>query len=339
MKKTLLYLTLFLSAGNLHATIRTVNNNGGAQYTTINNAVLAAASGDTIYICGSTSQYIAPTTAKANLTFIGTGFNVQKQNPLKSTIASQFLLGNNNILIGLELIGQVQYYSGNTGLTFRRCYILGPMYPTVVNGYCNNMVIDQCIMVSGPFSTNQFGTLIITNSLFFTVNSNAFSSGILYMANVNINNCTFVNSTTTPSILLFPYTTPITNGINISNCIFWRVNPNLVTSVSYFNNYSSNANLNNYGTGNITSSTWPFIQSQASVNTTWSYNYNFGILTSSLAHNAGNDGTDLGIYGGTTPYLVTGEPPIPQIDSMLIIGTHFTPGATMNLQFKTVTGN
>jgi len=86
MKKALALIAITVSCWKLEATVLTVNNTGGAQFTTIQSAVVAANPGDTIYICGSSTGYAGPTTRKSDLTFIGTGFNVMKQNALKSFV-------------------------------------------------------------------------------------------------------------------------------------------------------------------------------------------------------------------------------------------------------------
>ncbi|MBK9401305.1 MAG: hypothetical protein IPN36_10725 [Bacteroidetes bacterium] len=50
MKKALVLIAISLSCLKLEATVLTVNNIGGAQYTTIESAVVAATPGDTIYL-------------------------------------------------------------------------------------------------------------------------------------------------------------------------------------------------------------------------------------------------------------------------------------------------
>lgn len=72
-----------------NATVRTVNNNfsGPGQFTTIDAAIAASSDAvmDTILVAGSSNLYGAFTITK-RVCIIGTGWNPQKQNPLRSTI-------------------------------------------------------------------------------------------------------------------------------------------------------------------------------------------------------------------------------------------------------------
>jgi len=70
--------TLFLSflfSVNVFATVRTVCNNPStlAQYNTIQAAITASASGDTIYVHGSPTRYAGFTITDKRLTIIGPG--------------------------------------------------------------------------------------------------------------------------------------------------------------------------------------------------------------------------------------------------------------------------
>src|SRR5215213_2546004 len=90
---------IFLCSGlcvNTYATIRTVNNyvNSLAQYTTIQAAVDASTSGDTIYVHGSNVQYAAFTVTDKRLTILGAGWApVKNYLPYKSTVASMTFSG------------------------------------------------------------------------------------------------------------------------------------------------------------------------------------------------------------------------------------------------------
>lgn len=337
MKKICLSLLVALLPICAIATVHTVNNTGGAQYTTIQSAVVAAAPGDTIYICGSSTGYAGPTTRKSDLTFIGTGFNVMKQNAVKSFINTSFSIGNNNKCFGIEFQGQILYISGNPYLYFKRCRILGPISTGFVNSTLYSLEVDECISLSGLLSSSLHTSVIIRNTLFFSENGNRPFMGLPYVGNMLIDHCTFVNETTLV-IDLFSGNLPSTLGITISNCVFWRITPNASSLTSYFNNYAASTDLNNYGSGNISSSDWPFVSTQAAVTTVFSYNYDLNVLATSPANNAANDGTDMGMYGGLNPYYASGEPPIPQMDSMQVTGTQFSPGGNMNVKFYSVKG-
>src|SRR5712671_2247424 len=83
---------LFLSLGvcvNMFATVRTVSNNPLtlAQYNTIQAAVNASVSGDTIYVQGSTTHYAGFTIQDKRLTIIGPGWSpAQNFQAFKATV-------------------------------------------------------------------------------------------------------------------------------------------------------------------------------------------------------------------------------------------------------------
>jgi len=79
MKKLILFaLTLFIMQAN--ATVHTVNKvtGGGAQFTTIQETITAAAMGDTIYVHGSPIIYAAFNILDEKLTIMGPGWAPQK---------------------------------------------------------------------------------------------------------------------------------------------------------------------------------------------------------------------------------------------------------------------
>jgi len=200
-----------------------------------------------------------------------------------------------------------------------------------------SLELEECISLSGLLSGSIHSNIVVRNSLFFSPNGNRPFNGMVTITNLLIDHCTFINETTNV-IELFQGGLPTTAGITITNSVFWRMTPNVSSLTSYFNNYSSVADLNNYGSGNIFSSDWPFVSTQATVTTAFNYSYDLNVLGTSAANNAGNDGTDMGMYGGLNPYYASGEPPIPQIDSMQVIGTQFSPGGNMNVKFYSTKG-
>jgi len=121
---------------------------------------------------------------------------------------------------------------------------------------------------------NNLGNYSQTINAGTIVFKNNFINGYTSYANLSFNSCIFINNFTTFSFSSF----------NISNTY---INNQIVTLSSIFTNVPSG---NSYGPSN-----------------------NYHIITSSPAHNAGEDGTDIGIYGGTNPWkegLVPANPHI-----------------------------
>jgi hypothetical protein len=65
----------------------------------------------------------------------------------------------------------------------------------------------------------------------------------------------------------------------------------------------------------------------------FSYTNNYHLKTTSNGHNAGNDGTDVGLYGTLIPYKESAVPFNPHISSKTI-GTVTTPTGTLNVDIK-----
>lgn len=316
---------------NCWSTVRTVNNNGGAQFTDIGSAVTAAVIGDTIYVCGSSTAYFGTNITKTNLIFIGAGFNPAKQNPVKTFLSNAWTLGNGNTVIGFELFSITFANTTPTGIRFGRCR-MGTFNST--NNTFVNCMFDNCLwstVINPPFSNQFFNGVIISNCLFhLTVGSSVFS-GMTISGSSTVNHCAFIKEGTTANLLNLPSNL---TGFNFTNNIFMNVNPlSAGTSYQYTNNYSS-VNLSAYGTGNITGTTWPFVTPQASVTGAFQFAWDFHLAPASPLMGVGSFGADLGIFGGANPYKVDGEPAIPQMDIMMLNGTQFTSGGTMNLQFQ-----
>src|SRR6266536_5473948 len=90
MKQIFLVLSLSLYV-NMYATGRTVSNNPNtlAQYNTIQAAIDASSSGDTVYVHGSSTPYGGFNLNNKRLTIIGPGWSpVQNFMPFKATISS-----------------------------------------------------------------------------------------------------------------------------------------------------------------------------------------------------------------------------------------------------------
>src|SRR6187399_169745 len=97
MKKIFLVLSLALCV-NAFATVRTVSNNPNtlAQFNTIQAAVNASSSGDTIYIQGSPTRYAGFTIQDKRLTIIGPGWSpAQNFQAFKATVETAVTINGN----------------------------------------------------------------------------------------------------------------------------------------------------------------------------------------------------------------------------------------------------
>lgn len=107
--KLILSLAFIVSALAAKSTVHTVSNNPAkpAQYSTINEAIAASTTGDTIYVHGSPNLYNAVQVINKKLIFIGPGFQPDKVLPYPATIQS-----------GINLIGDLCSGSEFHGLVF-----------------------------------------------------------------------------------------------------------------------------------------------------------------------------------------------------------------------------
>ena len=256
MKKLQLIAMLIIASFASQATVRTVNIAGGAQFTTIEAAVVASSSvaGDTIYISGSASPYPSPTTKKSNLTFIGSGFNVTKQNPLKTTITNTFTCTDSCKLIGLDISnGQISTNTTVSGLRVSRCRLGSNFSASTIN----NCMIDNCLYVftaNNLFSGSTLNNVAVNNCILYTNSGSSIFTTLSFAGGgLTFDHCNFINSTTSAQLMTVSIST---SGVSYTNSVFYNFNPIPVnTTFTYLNNYASVA-LNGFSnsSGNIVGS-------------------------------------------------------------------------------------
>ena len=335
MKKTLLFLSFVLSVGYVQATIHTVSNMPGnpAQFEKIQDAVDAAAAGDTIYIAGSGTTYEGFELNK-RLVFMGSGYNPQKEDPLVSRL-STIQIGNklshasNSEFIGLY-IGSIscgQY--GCHGIKVRRSLLGG-----VSASGMTNWVIEESVTI-GMLS---FGG---------TQNNCVLSNNII-LSYVGIDHSVLTNN------VFFKQGAYISGRYNtILNNIFFRVSKDHHNNVN-FNTFNNNITYlsegftlpfgNNSGIDNL-NDTDPLFENwdeENSVHGHFEYGVgiekHFTLKSNSPAKNAGTDGTDIGNYG-RKGFSETGEPAIPVVMSFLIKNGVIEPDGKLNVIIESETRN
>jgi hypothetical protein len=134
------------------------------------------------------------------------------------------------------------------------------------------------------------------------------------------------------------YTTSYIINATIQNNIFYRADPTQYTSGCAFNhNISYNpsgtfTNLN--GTGNFDNTNPQFVNFPSGGDYfNWTHNYD--LSPSSPGNNAGTDGTDIGIYGGTFPVNPYGETyNMPVIRQMNITNTNVPQNGNVNVKVR-----
>jgi hypothetical protein len=329
MKKELFFLMLLLVAGVCQAqTIFIANNNAGAVggvnvftgATALTDAMTAASDGDIIYVIPSPTSYGNITIAK-QLTLFGIGFDPDNDNSVHSIIGTNRIdLTNSNIRV--------------SGFT-----IPGTIY---TNGAISNITVDKCtfLYIANNGGTAQGNILIQNNIIGQNASANATIINFgLASSNIIINNNIIYNnlSTTTGMIISSPGTR-LENNIfvgasgasyyafrqfengTVKNNIFYGVQPlagtgggPLFTGNDFQYNLSFGAASNifpttdgNTSANNIENTDPLFVN--LPYGTTYSFSYDPNLQTGSPGIGTGELGTDIGIFGGGSPFDINGTP-------------------------------
>ncbi|MFI5164264.1 MAG: hypothetical protein ACHQHP_03345 [Bacteroidia bacterium] len=317
------------------ATIRTVSNNSNSpgQYTTLQAAINVANAGDTIYVHGSNTSY-GNITVNKRLTIIGTGHNPNKSNPLVSQLGNVQLDsvanasgGSGSKIIGFKLTEVLGYAGagGTKNITLARNYFVST--GTKINVTNSGWLIKNNIL---------FGNIVVNNKSNIFIENNIFSGGSVTTSNLSsllITNNIFLG--TSPATCF----TTLSNAL-ITNNIFLGVAPNgtNVTTNTFDNNitYQTISNTlpfgTNVGSGNFSGQDPQFMNVPANA---FSYSYDFTLMAGSPGKNAGTDGTDIGAYGGPSPFVdLTGSPAIPQVKSLTILNPMIPVGDSLHVVIK-----
>jgi hypothetical protein len=317
----------------------TLSHNGiSTFYTDFSVAQTAATDGDTIYLPGGT---INPWTIAISKKLMIIGAGHYPDSTLATTPTNinsiYFTTGSDGTcLMGVKCAGNLYLnYNGTTTnqISVSRCY-LSSLYLSDGNyviGSGQNIVISECVI-----AYCQYGT---TSSVVFSKNIINF----LYSFNPNnynvqsffLNNIIYVNSSFT-----------FNNSI-LNNNIFVTLNYSSTCDVygynSIFNNnlfcgLSSYLSVSLSGSNNYYNNIINQLASNTFIDATtngFSYSNNYHLQSSSPGKNAGMDGTDVGIYGTSSPYKDYALPLNPHISSKNI-GTSLSPTGKLNVDVKAV---
>jgi hypothetical protein len=343
MKKSILFLAIsLLCALYTHATVITVSNNPNnpAQYSDLQTAIDAASAGDTIYVHGSTEDY-GSITIKKMLVLIGSGFNPNNQFDYISKLQ----------LIKLD-IGTASNPSGTI--------IKGLYIHTISNTYAGNGIdnitisdnrITSKIEIAGRSDTNLSESWLIKNNVIRTIAGDSYY-GKYFGNSLIINNIItyYLMYLKRSSILI---SNNLFYGGYMSNLLYCTLNNNIFYGTSTDNadycTFNNNISIGGSQTtfiydhntgGNNLEDVDPQFMSVTSSG--FSYDDDYRLKATSPGKNAGTDGTDIGIYGGSYPFpafgdaLYTGMPDIPQILEMNIMNSSLKATDSLAVQVKAV---
>ena len=312
--KTIFISTLMLLAfsfSSMAQNLITVQNGSKVQfYVSLDSAYVHSADGDTLYLPGGSYGSL---TVDKRLHIIGVGHNPDSTKATARTIMSGLTLNNgaaNGSVTGISFQGNIFFNSGFNGYTISRCFIYGNITNVAPVKTDANISITENI-IEGELVLYRFSNSLISNNIFLSLvsisNNSIFKNNLLlYFNGYYINQ--FNNSTIENNIGYI--------GVqSYSGCI-------LNNNINFGVNGSSGSNQ---GSGNFLGvGVLDSIFVNYDVNTMQGeniYKADFHLAPNSPYKNAGTDGTDIGIYGGTFPWKAGSIPYNPHIQKNSVSGT------------------
>ena len=336
MKNIFFTIAFLIFALASQATIYHVDKNQNrpsGYYGDLVTAINLASAGDTIYLYPASSDYGNITiTKKVHLFgfgFDGTaGFGSRIYNLYLDTTTSPSSNPSGSTFQGITFDNIISNKSNINNIGVYGCYI-SSSYINIASGssgwviknnlikyyiqvnYCSNILIaNNIFMGSNSYSIyySTSSTVVVSNNLFFNF------SHFYYTNNISVNNNIFICSGTTNQSYM-------ENNQFINN-LSWRS-----TATPY-----PLPPVGNTGTGNK-SNVDPLFETGLSSGT-FDYTKDYHLQSSSPGKNAGTDGTDIGPYGGTNPFIWGGAITIPQITEMVIRNPVVNQGTNINVKVK-----
>lgn len=298
-------------------TIRRVNNNPGVTgvnvYATAQAAHDAASANDILMIEPSATSYGNLTLTKP-LKIYGNGHWLEINTELKVDQRSSVLNlvyfdtgSGGSEIYGITVSGTGDIHvHGVSNITIQRCY-----FGRFLRIHTSNVASTQTNNVANIIISGNFGSsLVASPSGAFTISNVLIANNILgdmnASSNPNVQNWVVKNNTFYASAIL------LVNSIFENNLL-------AVSAAVSFNNVTYSYNVSAGGTfsGGIGNQNSVAVSSEligtgAGISADEAYQIKAG----SPLKTAGSAGTEVGAYGGATPYVVSGIPAIPSITNM-----------------------
>jgi hypothetical protein len=296
---TILTILLIINCSTFPAKIWRVNNNAeaDADFTTLQDANNAALNGDTILVEGSATIY-GDATITRTFYIVGTGYFLD-ENPETQANTESAKFGRITFNSGSEgsiLTGfQMNYISINTNdIAITRNNI---SYTIWINSGVSNITIEQ--IYAGYISQIQVGA----NCQNITIRNNYLHSHSAPLIDSESTTILLIYNNIFQHVLAGAYTSIDVHNSVLNNNIL--INGDFIGTNNIFNN--NLANENQFGTEN---------GNQANVNMGNvfvgllgnSTDGQWQLLQGSSAIGAGLNGEDCGMFGGSTPYVLSGMP-------------------------------
>ncbi|MBK9628087.1 MAG: hypothetical protein IPO56_10405 [Flavobacteriales bacterium] len=327
MKTPTLCFLAFCASTCLRATVLTVSNEPGypAQHNNIADAIAAASPGDTLLITGSAATYGTAILDKP-LTLIGAGYNIAGAKTQLNGVF--FADGSSGSKIIAMNAGQIYVDYGNSIGDILIERVQGSV--AYFNGYpLDGLIIKNSFIGSINMSGN-WTNVLITNNLITGQITSSSSPSVVISNNIFSNDGSYALQSLSHAVIsnnIFYGSAPSFDGNGVANCAFNN-------NISYG---SPDDDLpptgSNVGAGNQVGVDPLFVnvpdfQGLAS--------YDYHLQPGSPGINAGTDGTDIGIYGGSAPLVgvLDGVARIPLVTTFNLLNTSIGEGGSLNVQVQ-----
>lgn len=333
---TILLTTNICNAQNL---IAVQNGTNHSFYTTLDSAITQSQNGDTIYIPGGAFSISSPLNKSIHI--VGIGHNPDSSQATNITLLvgdiNIFEGANNGSVTGIKLSGLINIETNQVIHDFiiERCNFSGLYFkfntPNQFNNSSNILIKENIIngIVYGGYSHNNLVTNnIIQGQIYAWGANNAFRNNISMQAG--------------PCCGGYPL-------VNVASCQF----ENNIFLQTFFNVFSENCQTNTFN-NNLFVSGLPYDPSSIFNNSyhsqphnsifvsqsgyTFNYTNNYQLQATSVGKNGGTDGTDVGIYGGSSPWKEGSIPFNPHIQLKNISGST-TPNGNLQINIKVAAQN
>lgn len=321
MKKLILFtlFTTFLYITKAQSVITIQRGSTTIFATTLDSAIYKAQNGDYIYLPGGLIATASSTiTINKNLKFFGAGYNPDSS---RATGISQitgdilFTTGSDScMLTGISLSGGITIGSVTSNalynITISRCNF-GSLRQivTLVNSFISENIIRNDINGNGS-GLNGINVIFQKNIIYGAM---GFMQGHTFS-----NNCFLRNAL--GSVLGTCYNNLFQNNIflNPTQNFSVGVENNIVNNNLFVADSTAFNSQYNTGSGNIYNQIISSIFVNFVSGTQWNSSQNFHLKPGSAGIGKGTDGTDIGVYGSSSPFKEGGVPFNPHIQSAII---------------------
>lgn len=330
---TVLLFTLLITATALNAQSLIAVQNGGTPkfYEQLTEAINNSNDGDTLYIPGGSFSLSIAIDKRLHL--IGVGYHPDSTIYTNPTVITGNLVlitgASGGSITGVNLKGSVVFGENETNgdvnhyevsrciFDFVICQSVLPAYNSFIqnvmnntahmNGTCYNMFFNN-IITNGPTKLG-LGSTVKNNIMFGNIKNEYYYH---YSDTYKSNNTVFENNIIYSYDILYYGSNNIYKN-NLFPVDFDVVSPN--QNCIYSNNQSSTTVFVNHS------------------GTIFDFTNDYHLKSDSPGKNAGTDGTDIGIYGGTFPWKEGSVPSNPHFQSVQISGKTDNSGK-LNVKIK-----